>query len=205
MKITRMLLLHACCAPCSAAIIEWLLNKDIRPVLFFFNPNIYPSEEYEIRKNELKRYAKTLEVEFIDGDYDHESWLQAVKGLENQPERGSRCLECFKLRLLATAELANAKGFAKIATTLASSRWKRVEQIAAAGEWAVSRFPNVEFWDKNWRKDGLSERRRILLSENGFYNQRYCGCEFAGAPPSTNDALPAFDTTTTPRFVEPPR
>jgi predicted adenine nucleotide alpha hydrolase (AANH) superfamily ATPase len=174
-----MLLLHACCAPCSAAVIEWLLNEDIRPALFFFNPNIYPVEEYEIRKNELKRYAKTLGIEFIDGDYDHELWLRAVKGLEDQPERGSRCMECFKLRLRTTAERASERGFAKIATTLASSRWKNPEQIAVAGKWAVAQFSNVEFWDRNWRKGGLSERRRILLRENGFYNQQYCGCEFS--------------------------
>ncbi|MDR0681916.1 MAG: epoxyqueuosine reductase QueH [Dysgonamonadaceae bacterium] len=174
-----MLLLHVCCAPCSAAVIEWLLNKDIRPALFFFNPNIYPKDEYERRKDELMRYAKTLEIDFIDGDYDHESWLQAIKGLENQPERGFRCLECFKLRLFAAAKLADEKGFTKITTTLASSRWKKIDQIATAGKWATAHFPAVEFWDKNWRKDGLSERRKILLQENGFYNQRYCGCEFS--------------------------
>jgi predicted adenine nucleotide alpha hydrolase (AANH) superfamily ATPase len=151
----------------------------MRPALFFFNPNIYPLEEYEIRKNELKRYAESLSIEFIDGDYDHAQWLNVVKGLENQPERGSRCLECFKMRLLATAQLAHEKGFTQIATTLASSRWKSLEQIAEAGRRAVSQFPDVEFWEKNWRKDGLSERRRILLRENGFYNQGYCGCEFS--------------------------
>ncbi|GHT39594.1 hypothetical protein FACS189437_03400 [Bacteroidia bacterium] len=174
-----MLLLHTCCAPCSAAIIEWLSANAIRPTLFFFNPNIYPREEYELRKNELKRYAKSLNIDFMDGDYDHERWLNTVKGLENQPERGLRCLECFKMRLLATAQLAHEKGFTQIATTLASSRWKNLEQIAEAGQWAVLQFPDVEFWDKNWRKDGLSERRRVLLLENGFYNQQYCGCEFS--------------------------
>ncbi|MDR0413767.1 MAG: epoxyqueuosine reductase QueH, partial [Dysgonamonadaceae bacterium] len=151
-----MLLLHTCCAPCSAAVIEWLLDKNIRPVLFFFNPNIFPAEEYEIRKNELQRYAKTLGLECIDGDYDREKWLHAVAGLENQPERGLRCLECFKLRLLATATLANEKGFKTIATTLASSRWKDTKQIATAGEWAVAPFPGIVFWDRNWRKEGLS-------------------------------------------------
>jgi predicted adenine nucleotide alpha hydrolase (AANH) superfamily ATPase len=174
-----MLLLHTCCAPCSAAIIEWLSVHAIRPTLFFFNPNIYPREEYELRKNELMRYAQSLSIDFIDGDYDHERWLSAVEGLENQPERGLRCLECFKMRLAATAQLAHEKGFTQIATTLASSRWKNLEQIAEAGHRAVSQFPDVEFWDKNWRKDGLSERRRILLQENGFYNQQYCGCEFS--------------------------
>ncbi|MDR2806298.1 MAG: epoxyqueuosine reductase QueH [Dysgonamonadaceae bacterium] len=174
-----MLLLHTCCAPCSAAVIEWLLKRDIYPALLFFNPNIYPQTEYEIRKNEWMRYAGRLKLECIDGDYDHSSWLQTIKGLENQPERGARCLACFKMRLLATAQLAHEKGFTQIATTLASSRWKSLEQIAEAGQWAVSRFPDMQFWDKNWRKDGLSERRRTLLQENGFYNQRYCGCEFS--------------------------
>jgi predicted adenine nucleotide alpha hydrolase (AANH) superfamily ATPase len=174
-----MLLLHTCCAPCSAAIIEWLSANAIRPALFFFNPNIYPREEYEKRKNELMRYAKSLNIDFIDGDYDHERWLNAVKGLENQPERGLRCLECFKMRLFATAQLAHEKGFTQIATTLASSRWKNLEQIVEAGQWAASQFSDVAFWNKNWRKEGLSERRRILLNENGFYNQQYCGCEFS--------------------------
>ena len=174
-----MLLLHTCCAPCSAAVIEWLLKEHIRPVLFFFNPNIYPEKEYEIRKQELMHYAVRLELDCVDGDYDHTLWLQQVEGLEDQLERGSRCLECFKIRLLATAQLAHKKGFTQIATTLAASRWKNLEQIAEAGHWAVSHYPGVEFWDKNWRKGGLSERRNVLLKENGFYNQPYCGCEFS--------------------------
>jgi predicted adenine nucleotide alpha hydrolase (AANH) superfamily ATPase len=174
-----MLLLHTCCAPCSAAIIEYLLEQEIRPVLFFFNPNIYPWEEYELRKNELSKYAHLLSLEMIDGDYDHKLWLDAVKSMENEPERGLRCSQCFKMRLYATAQLASQKGFTQIATTLASSRWKNLEQIAEAGHWAASQFPTVEFLDKNWRKNGLSERRRILLKENEFYNQQYCGCEFS--------------------------
>ncbi|GHU74776.1 hypothetical protein FACS189413_19450 [Bacteroidia bacterium] len=174
-----MLLLHTCCAPCSAAVIEWLLQQNIRPALFFFNPNIYPEKEYTIRKNELKRYAQPLNLTIIDEDYVHDTWLEDVKGLENQPERGSRCLECFKIRLLKTAQTAHEHGFSQIATTLASSRWKNLEQINQAGEWAAAHYPNVEFLAKNWRKDGLSERRRILLAENNFYNQQYCGCEFS--------------------------
>lgn len=174
-----MLLLHTCCAPCSAAVIEWLLKEAVQPTLFFFNPNIYPEEEYNLRKRELLRYTSKLGLECIDGDYDHAQWLQNVKGLENQPERGSRCMECFKLRLLKTAQQAHEKGFNQIATTLTSSRWKNPEQIAEAGNWAVAHYPNMLFWNKNWRKGGLSERRTILLQENGFYNQPYCGCEFS--------------------------
>lgn len=173
------LLLHTCCAPCSSAIIEWLLNKDIKPVLFYYNPNIYPLEEYEIRKNECTRFAKSLGLDIIDGDYNHEIWLHNIKGLEHEPERGKRCLACFKQRLFITAKFAFENKFERFATTLASSRWKDLEQISIAGKWAANQFENIEFWDKNWRKDGLSERRRILLKEYGFYNQQYCGCEFS--------------------------
>lgn len=173
------LLLHTCCAPCSAAIIEWLLENGIRPVLYYFNPNIYPLEEYDIRKSECTRYARSLGLDIIDGDYKHENWLKEIAGLEREPERGHRCLQCFRMRMFATARMADEQGFDYFATTLASSRWKSLEQIAEAGHWAAARFEKVEFWEKNWRKGGLSERRRILLAENGFYNQRYCGCEFS--------------------------
>ena len=88
-------LLHSCCAPCSAAIVEWMLAQDIRPTLYYFNPNIFPQEEYEIRKSECSRYAQKLGLEIIDGDYDHTAWLSDVAGLEDEPERGKRCLQCW--------------------------------------------------------------------------------------------------------------
>lgn len=174
------LMLHTCCAPCSAAILEYLCDQGIRPTLFYFNPNIYPREEYETRKNECSRYAGKLGLDMICGDYDHSLWLKRIAGLEQEPERGKRCLECFRMRLSATARLANEKGFDTVAATLGSSRWKNLTQIAEAGKQAVASCPNLTFWDRNWRKEGLSERRRILLKENGFYNQQYCGCEFSG-------------------------
>jgi predicted adenine nucleotide alpha hydrolase (AANH) superfamily ATPase len=175
----RQLLLHSCCAPCSAAIIEWLLSNGFRPVLFYFNPNIYPQAEYDIRKTELARFARAQKVEVIDGDNDHQRWLQRITGLEQEPERGARCAACFKMRLLATAQLAHERNIELFATTLASSRWKRLDQIAQAGHWAASQYDRVAFLEKNWRKDGLSERRNELLKEYGFYNQQYCGCEFS--------------------------
>ena len=182
-------LLHACCAPCSSAIVEWLLAHDVQPIIYYYNPNIYPREEYEIRKNESKRHAESLGVEWIDGDYSHEAWLHSVCGLENEPERGKRCEECFYHRLFATARKAQELDIPFFATTLASSRWKNLDQINAAGEKAaymVNRYPKdsvvhepVTFWAQNWRKDGLQERRNALLKEYGFYNQQYCGCEFS--------------------------
>ena len=118
-------------------------------------------------------------VDIIDADYNHEHWLNQIKGFENEPERGSRCMLCFKTRLRETAEFAHANGFKVITTTLASSRWKSLEQINAAGQWAVEPFDDVTWWDQNWRKGGLSERRIAIIKEYGFYNQQYCGCEFS--------------------------
>jgi predicted adenine nucleotide alpha hydrolase (AANH) superfamily ATPase len=172
-------LLHACCAPCSSAIVEWMLQHDIRPTIFYFNPNIYPREEYDIRKNESKRHAESLGIRWIDGDYDHEQWLRQVKGLEKEPERGSRCLQCFRMRLMATALQAKELGISFFATTLASSRWKSLEQISLAGLAAQEAVEGTTFWAQNWRKGGLQDRRNQLLREYQFYNQQYCGCEFS--------------------------
>ena len=183
-------LLHACCAPCSSAIVEWMLQHDIRPTIFYFNPNIYPREEYDIRKQESKRHAESLGIRWIDGDYDHEAWLQQVQGLETEPERGSRCLQCFRIRLTTTALQAQQLGIPYFATTLASSRWKSLEQINEAGLQAQEVVnhnlndndnpkPSTLFWSQNWRKGGLQDRRNQLLREYNFYNQQYCGCEFS--------------------------
>ncbi|MGN0000197.1 MAG: epoxyqueuosine reductase QueH [Marinilabiliaceae bacterium] len=171
-------LLHACCAPCSSAILEWMVAHDIRPTIFYYNPNIYPEDEYIKRRNESQRQAEALGLQWVEGAYDHGEWLEAVKGLESEPERGGRCLCCFMMRLRAASEAAKEMGCGCVTTTLASSRWKSQSQIDTAGEWAEGET-GVTFWHQNWRKDGLSERRAALLRENGFYNQLYCGCEFS--------------------------
>lgn len=184
----KTVLLHTCCAPCSSAIIEAMISNGITPVIYYCNPNIYPLEEYEIRKNECTRYARSLGLEIIDADYDHEAWLEAIRGMENEPERGGRCLKCFRLRLLRTAEYAMQRGIKVITTTLASSRWKSLDQINEAGLWACSQIngrssaaplASVVWWDQNWRKGGLQERRLQIIKEYDFYNQLYCGCEFS--------------------------
>ena len=175
-------LLHACCAPCSSAIVEWMLAHEVHPVIYYYNPNIYPREEYEIRKNESKRHAESLGLTWIDGDYDHEAWRHGVCGLEQEPERGRRCLQCFRLRLLAAAQETRRQGLIYFTTTLASSRWKSIEQITEAGLAAQQAVEGTVFWAQNWRKDGLSDRRNELLKAYGFYNQQYCGCEFSMRP-----------------------
>ena len=174
-------LLHTCCAPCSSAIIEAMMLSGITPVIYYCNPNIYPREEYDIRKEECTRYAESLGLEIVDADYDHENWLESMRGLESEPERGGRCLKCFKMRLLRTAQYARERGIKVITTTLASSRWKSLEQINDAGLWACAQLgdDSVMFWEQNWRKGGLQERRLQIIREYDFYNQQYCGCEFS--------------------------
>lgn len=127
-------LLHTCCAPCSSAIIECLMQHGVTPVIYYCNPNIYPLEEYIIRKDECTRYAQSLGLEIIDADYDHDAWRCRMAGMEQEPERGGRCLRCFKMRLQETARYAHEHGFPVITTTLASSRWKSLEQIEEAGQ-----------------------------------------------------------------------
>ena len=172
-------LLHACCAPCSSAIVEWMLAVGVQPTIFYFNPNIFPREEYEMRKSESKRHAESLGINWIDADWDHKGWLGAVCGLEAEPERGARCQRCFDVRLQASAQKAVELGIHVFTTTLASSRWKRLNQIELAGKRAEEAIPGSHFWAQNWRKGGLQERRNQLLKEYGFYNQLYCGCEFS--------------------------
>jgi len=195
-------LLHACCAPCSSAIVEWMMANGVRPVIYYFNPNVWPREEYEIRKQESKRHAESLGLTWIDGDYNHEEWLQGVCGLENEPERGRRCERCFTQRLIAAAKKAQELNIPYFTTTLASSRWKSLEQINQAGQVAEemvndqcsstseaakpsAMFNEVKYWAQNWRKGGLYERRNQLLKEFNFYNQQYCGCEFSTRDKST--------------------
>ena len=172
-------LLHACCAPCSSAIIECMLANHIRPTVFYFNPNIFPEQEYLIRKAENQRYVASLHLDFVDADYDHPAWRGAMKGLEQEPERGRRCLNCFFYRLEVAASYASEHGFTLFTTTLGSSRWKDIHQISDAGRRAAALHPGVTFWEQNWRKGGLSDRRREIIKLYQFYNQQYCGCEFS--------------------------
>jgi len=174
-------LLHCCCAPCSGAIIEALLSRAIKPVIFFSNSNIFPKDEYIKRLSECRRYADSLGVELVEDSYSHSEWREyAAKGLELEPERGERCMKCFRFRLLNAARYAQAKGIPVLTTSLASSRWKDLSQVDAAGIWACSQVgSNVIWWGQNWRKGGLQERRGQIIKEQNFYNQLWCGCEYS--------------------------
>ena len=178
------ILLHSCCAPCSGAILECMVENGLKPVVFFSNSNIDTEEEFLKRLGEVRRYCGTLGLEVVADRYDHGDWLSAVKGLENEPERGARCLKCFKYRLLRAARYASENGFGLLTTSLASSRWKSLEQVDEAGRSAVGQIgddggTDLQWWPQNWRKGGLQPRRSEIIKEQGFYNQTWCGCEFS--------------------------
>lgn len=178
------IVLHTCCAPCSGAIIEYMVNNGMRPLVFFSNSNITPGAEYEKRRAEVLRYAESFGLEVVDDDYSHKDWQCAVKGLENEPERGARCFECFRFRLLRAARYAAGHGYDTLTTSLASSRWKDLDQVNRAGEEACAQVLEetgikVGWWGMNWRKGGFQPRRSEIIREQKFYNQEYCGCEFS--------------------------
>ena len=187
----KRILLHCCCAPCSGAVVECLVQNGLRPTLFFSNSNIVPREEYDLRRSELTRYARLFGLEVVDDEYDHEAWLDFTighdKALEKVPERGPRCLRCFKFRLQRAAQYAAANGYDVLTTTLASSRWKSLEQVDEAGRLACENM-QVIWWNQNWRKGGLQPRRSEIIKEQQFYNQTFCGCEFSRP---AGDVIPA--------------
>ena len=186
------IVLHTCCAPCSGAIIEYMVQNGMRPLVFFSNSNISPREEYEKRRAEVLRYAGSFGLEVVDDDYDHSDWRCAVAGLENEPERGKRCFECFRFRLLRAARYAVSHGYDTLTTSLASSRWKDLDQVNRAGEEACAKVreesgKNLEWWGMNLRKGGLQPRRAEIIREQNFYNQDYCGCEFSVRKPENRE------------------
>ena len=143
------------------------------------SPNIHPIEEYEIRKEENKRFCEKLGFSFIDVDYDKDNWFERVKGLENEPERGKRCTKCFDMRFERSALYANENNYAVYATTLGISRWKDMNQINESGARAAERYENVTYWDFNWRKKGGSSRMIEISKREEFYQQEYCGCVYS--------------------------
>ncbi|MGI9298483.1 MAG: epoxyqueuosine reductase QueH [Gammaproteobacteria bacterium] len=172
-------LLHSCCAPCAGEVIDALLASDIAPVVFFYNPNIHPAAEYEIRKRENIRFCENRGAAFIDADYDTDAWFARVRGLENEPERGRRCAACFDIRFERAALYAAENGFSVMSSTLGISRWKDMAQINGCGERAAARHPEMTYWTFNWRKNGGSQRMIELSKREQFYQQEYCGCVYS--------------------------
>ena len=174
----KKLLLHSCCAPCAGEVMEALAASDIDTTIFFYNPNIHPIEEYEIRKDENIRFAQKLGIPIIDADYDRDEWFERTKDQKNEPERGKRCSTCFDMRFERTAQYASDNDFDLISSTLGISRWKDMDQINASGVRSSAPY-NIPYWDFNWRKKGGSSRMLELSKRESFYQQEYCGCVYS--------------------------
>lgn len=173
------LLLHSCCAPCSGEVMEALIASEIDFTIFFYNPNIHPQQEYEIRKNENIKFAEQHNIPFVDADYDKDEWFSRAKGMEREPERGIRCSMCFDMRFERTALYAHEHGFPVISSSLGISRWKDMNQINTSGEKAASHYPDLCYWTYNWRKNGGAERMYSIAKREEFYKQEYCGCVYS--------------------------
>lgn len=172
------ILLHSCCAPCAGPLIEAMHNAGVQLTILFYNPNIHPKREYELRKQENIRYAEKLDIPFIDLDYDVQEWFARAKGMEREPERGTRCTMCFDMRFERTALYAYEHGYDVFTSSLGISRWKNMQQINDCGIRAAAPY-DLEYWTYNWRKDGGGARMYTLAKEEKFYQQQYCGCIYS--------------------------
>lgn len=172
-------LLHSCCAPCAVDVMSEITRSGIDYTVLFYNPNIHPQKEYELRKDENKRFADKLGVPFVDLDYDTENWFERVKGMEWEPERGIRCTACFDMRFERSALWAVEHGFRVFTSSLGISRWKNMTQINGCGERAAARYDNLKYWTFNWRKGGGANRMIEMSKDERFYQQEYCGCVYS--------------------------
>jgi epoxyqueuosine reductase len=175
----KRVLLHSCCAPCSGEVMEAMQSSGIDFTIFFYNPNIHPLKEYELRKNENIRFAEQFGIPFVDADYDRDNWFARARGMENEPERGVRCTMCFDMRFERTALYAHEHGFPVMTSSLGISRWKNMEQINDCGVRAAAHYPDMTYWEYNWRKGGGSARMIEISKRENFYQQEYCGCAYS--------------------------
>jgi predicted adenine nucleotide alpha hydrolase (AANH) superfamily ATPase len=175
------LLLHACCAPCSSYVLEYLA-KYFDITVFFFNPNISPESEYEFRLSELRRLVCEMplpsSVKVMNGRYDPSEFYEMAKGLEELPEGGSRCKGCYSLRLSETARVAKENGFDYFTTTLSISPYKNAEWLNSIGKEEGEKY-GVDYLFSDFKKKNGYKRSCILSTEYGLYRQDYCGCEFS--------------------------
>lgn len=171
------LLLHICCAGCGAYVSQ-LLKNNFEVSLFFYNPNIFPESEYKMRFAEVKMIAEKYKLKLLAGGYDHQGWLNKIKGRENDLEKGQRCKICYFDRLEKTAQLAKKEGFNFFTTTLTVSPHKLAKEIIEFGQ-KLSQEYGVKFLPEDFKKKDGFKKASALAKEIGLYRQNYCGCEFS--------------------------
>ena len=175
------LLLHSCCAPCSSYVLEYLSNY-FGITVFYYNPNIYPDEEYEMRVREQQRFIREFPakhpIDFIEGAYDKERFYEMARGLEAVPEGGQRCFQCYELRLREAGELAKARDFDYFTTTLSISPMKNAEKLNEIGLRLAEEL-GVAYLCSDFKKRNGYKRSTELSREYGMYRQDYCGCVYS--------------------------
>ena len=181
LKEKKTLLLHACCAPCSSYVIEYLSNYfDI--TILFYNPNINNDIEYNKRLQELERFVQEFKtnnpVKVISLGYNHDEYLQTVLGLEEEKEGGSRCLKCYRLRIEKTFEYAKQYNFDYVTTTLTISPLKNSQVINKIGS-ELENIYHINYLYSDFKKKEGYKRSIVLSHEYNLYRQDYCGCEFS--------------------------
>ena len=175
------LLLHSCCGPCSAPVLEYL-TQYFDVTLFWYNPNIWPQEEFDLRLEEQQKLIRAMglekQVRVVCRPRNSEAWYRATEGLEHEPEGGTRCTECFRLRLREAAAYAAENGFDCYCSTLTLSRHKDPLRINALGEQFEEEF-GIPWLPSEFKKRGRELRSKQLCEQYGIYRQDYCGCEYS--------------------------
>lgn len=177
-NLNKKIVLHACCAICSGYPITLLKDMGYQVIVYFYNPNIFPEEEYNIRLLAEKILCKHLGVELIEGNYATEEFYKAASGLESEPEKGKRCDKCFELRLLKTAEFAKLNGISEFTTSIVISPHKNFAKLSDIGK-NISEKYGLNYLDIDFKKkDGFLKTNKISKELN-LYRQKYCGCQFS--------------------------
>jgi predicted adenine nucleotide alpha hydrolase (AANH) superfamily ATPase len=166
-----------CCAVCGAGVIEGLM-KNNKTTLFFSNSNIFPKREFEKRLENAKKISEIYGLELVADEYYHEGWLDFIKGLESEPEKGKRCLKCFEFNLKKTALKAKELEIDGFATTLTISPHKDSKRIFEIGKKIADKY-NINFLEKDFKKNDGFKKSNELSNKYGLYRQNYCGCEFS--------------------------
>lgn len=184
------ILLHSCCGPCSSSVLE-LLSKYFDVTVLWYNPNLYPEAEYDKRLETQKQLIDAIAEDGVQAKLLVEPWRSEdyffrIKGLENEPEEGKRCLECFRIRLEETARIASERGFEWFCTTLTVSSRKDAVAINAIGREAEAKY-GVKWLPSEFKKREGNHRSIILSEKYGLYRQEYCGCVFSLVNREKND------------------
>ena len=176
-KVKPNLLLHICCIGCGVYVSQ-VLQKEYNISLYFYNPNIFPLGEYEKRLEEIKKVARRYKMKVILGEYDHMKWREMVRGHEDDPERGERCMICYRERLEQSARYAVENGFDYFTTTLTTSPHKDAQAIMRFGK-ELARKYKIGFLERDFKKQDGFKKSSAMSRELGLYRQDYCGCEFS--------------------------